>query len=38
MGGCILGRAEAQLQVKKFSSKKYKSHRCIPENIATLFD
>jgi hypothetical protein len=33
-----LGSVEAQSQVKKFSSKKYKSHRRIPENVATLFD
>jgi hypothetical protein len=33
-----LGSVQAQLQVKTFSSRKYKSHRHIPENIATLFD
>jgi len=26
------------VQVKKFSSRKYKSHRHIPENVAILFD
>ncbi|KAF9237261.1 hypothetical protein BU15DRAFT_48987 [Melanogaster broomeanus] len=29
---------EAQMQVKKFSSTKYKSHRRIPETVAQLFD
>lgn len=33
-----LGSVEAQLQVKTFSSKKYTSHRRVPNNIATLFD
>ena len=33
-----LGSVEAQFKVKQFSSKQYKSHRHIPENIATLFD
>ena len=33
-----LGSVEAQLQVKKFSSEKYKSRRDIPENVATIFD
>ena len=33
-----LGSVEAQLQVKKFSSRQYKSHRRIPENVATIFD
>ncbi|KAG2126890.1 uncharacterized protein EDB93DRAFT_1272748 [Suillus bovinus] len=28
----------AQLQVKEFSSRKYKSHRCVPETLACLFD
>ena len=32
-----LGLVEAQFQVKKFSSRQYKSHRQIPDNIATLF-
>jgi len=29
---------EAQLQVQQFSSKKYASHRCVPETVARLFD
>ncbi|KAG2755700.1 hypothetical protein P692DRAFT_20717258 [Suillus brevipes Sb2] len=29
---------EAQLQVRQFSSTKYKSHRHIPETVARLFD
>jgi hypothetical protein len=29
---------EAQLQVRQFSSTKYKSHRRIPETVARLFD
>jgi hypothetical protein len=29
---------DAQLEVRKFSSAKYKSHRCIPEGIARAFD
>ena len=29
---------DAQLHVKKFSSTKYKSHRCIPEGVAQAFD
>ncbi|KAG0708025.1 hypothetical protein DFH29DRAFT_795899, partial [Suillus ampliporus] len=29
---------EAQLQVKEFSLRKYKSHRCVPETVACLFD
>ena len=33
-----LRSVEAQLKVKTFSSKRYKSHRHILENIATLFD
>ena len=33
-----LGSVEAQFKVKQFSSKQYKSHRRIPENVATLFD
>lgn len=33
-----LGTADAQVQVQKFSSTKYKSHRCIPEGIATSLD
>jgi hypothetical protein len=28
----------AQLQVKEFSSRKYKSHRRVPETVACLFD
>ncbi|KAG1822415.1 uncharacterized protein BJ212DRAFT_1476846 [Suillus subaureus] len=28
----------AQLQVKEFSSRKDKSHRCVPETVACLFD
>ena len=33
-----LGTNDAQIQVKNFSSKKYKSHRCIPETVACVFD
>ena len=33
-----LGSVQAQLQVKNFSSRKYKPRRHSPENIATLFD
>ncbi|KAG2153091.1 uncharacterized protein EDB93DRAFT_1239876 [Suillus bovinus] len=33
-----LGTADAQLQVKKFSSRQYKSHRCIPDAVAQAFD
>jgi hypothetical protein len=33
-----LGTHEAQVQVQKFSSTKYKSHRCIPEGVASAFD
>jgi len=29
---------EAQVQVRNFSSTKYKSHRCIPEDVASAFD
>ena len=29
---------EAQSKVKEFSSKKYKSHRRVPETVASLFD
>ena len=29
---------EAQLQVQQFSSKKYKSHRRVPETVVRLFD
>jgi len=29
---------EAQLKVKEFSSKEYKSHRRVPETVASLFD
>jgi hypothetical protein len=29
---------EAQLQVREFSSKKYKSDRRVPETVASLFD
>ncbi|KAG2058077.1 hypothetical protein BDR06DRAFT_877183 [Suillus hirtellus] len=29
---------DAQFQVKKFSSTKYKSHRCIPETLAHIFN
>jgi hypothetical protein len=27
---------EAQIQVKKFSSQKYTSHRCIPEGCSSI--
>jgi hypothetical protein len=33
-----MGTTDAQKQVKKFSSTKYKSHRRIPENIARALD
>ena len=33
-----LGTNAAQLQVKKFSSHKYKSHRRIPETVACALD
>jgi len=33
-----LGTREAQAQVRKFSSTKYKSHRRIPEGVASAFD
>jgi hypothetical protein len=33
-----LGTSEAQIQVRKFSSTKYKSHRRIPEAVACIFD
>ena len=33
-----LGTSEAQIQVRKFSSTKYKSHQCIPEAVARAFD
>jgi hypothetical protein len=33
-----LGTTDAQLQVKRFSSTKYKSHRRIPETVARAFD
>jgi len=29
---------EAQLQVREFSSKKYKSDRRVPQTVASLFD
>ena len=33
-----LGTSEAQLQVKQFSSRKYKSHRRIPDMVARALD
>jgi hypothetical protein len=33
-----LGTSDAQIQVRKFSSTKYKSHRRIPEGVARAFD
>jgi hypothetical protein len=33
-----IGTTDTQKQVKKFSSTKYKSHRCILENIAHALD
>ena len=33
-----LGTSEAQLQVKQFSSHKYKSHRHIPDTVACALD
>jgi hypothetical protein len=32
------GTTEAQMQVKMFSSHKYKSHRCVPETVAHALD
>jgi hypothetical protein len=32
------GTAEAQMQVKLFSSHKYKSHRRVPETVARALD
>ena len=31
-----LGTCKAQVQVQKSSSTKYKSHRCIPEGVASI--
>jgi len=33
-----LSAKNAQIQVKKFSSRQYKSHRRVPEAVAALFD
>jgi len=33
-----LGTKDAQLQVRKFSSTMYKSHRRIPDGVASAFD
>jgi hypothetical protein len=33
-----LGAKEAQIQVRKFSSKRYSSHRRVPERLAACFD
>ncbi|KAG1781318.1 hypothetical protein EV702DRAFT_963062 [Suillus placidus] len=33
-----LGTVDTQLQVKKFSSRQYKSHRRIPDTVAQVFD
>lgn len=33
-----MGTTDAQKQVKKFSSTKYKSHRRVPETVARTFD
>jgi hypothetical protein len=33
-----MGTMDTQKQVKKFSSTKYKSHRCIPDNVTHAFD
>ncbi|KAJ8588145.1 hypothetical protein M405DRAFT_740811, partial [Rhizopogon salebrosus TDB-379] len=33
-----LGTTEAQIQVKAFSSRKYKSHRRIPDTVAHALD
>jgi hypothetical protein len=33
-----MGTTDAQKQVKKFSSTKYKSHRHVPETVARTFD
>jgi hypothetical protein len=33
-----LGTVDAQLQVKKFSSRQYQSHRCILDTVAQVFD
>ncbi|KAF9455869.1 hypothetical protein BDZ94DRAFT_1179020, partial [Collybia nuda] len=36
--GGSLREKKAQIQVKKFSSMCYTSHRCIPEIVAQAFD
>ncbi|KAH7902787.1 hypothetical protein BJ138DRAFT_1021520 [Hygrophoropsis aurantiaca] len=33
-----LGTKDAQFQVRTFSSTQYKSHRCVPETLARIFD
>jgi hypothetical protein len=33
-----MGAKDAQMNVKKFSSHVYTSHRCIPETLACQFD
>ena len=33
-----LGTTDAQMQMQKFSSTRYKSHRCIPEHVAYAMD
>jgi hypothetical protein len=33
-----LGTQEAQLKVKQFSSRKFKSHRRVPESLVRIFD
>ena len=33
-----LGAKDAQFQVKKFSSKRYTSHRGVPERVAAALD
>ena len=33
-----LGTQDAQAKVKAFGSKKYKSHRRVPETVARMFD
>jgi hypothetical protein len=33
-----LGTTDAHMQVRQFSSRKYKSHRCVPETVVHVFD
>jgi hypothetical protein len=36
--GDSLGAKDAQIQVKKFSSKRYTSHRRVPKRVAAALD